>query len=211
MADDLVLPSVVQWDVPEDIDMMGEGADRTRGSAGAPAASPSAQVTPEDAAEGGENIHPQPTTRPPADEGDDVPDDPPAGRTIFGRWATIVPINGRAYCHFPDPAGPLQSLVLPPASQVHQRYKQALAFMKQQPTPSPEHSGQRSPPYLGLRPGFLSRGPRRDHSLDAAATQGHRCPLAPLVVRPEDPRTGPPASSGAAGATPTVPGGSLAE
>ena len=156
MADDLVLPSVIQWDVPEDIDMTGEVADRICGSAGAPAAGPSAHVTPEDAAEGGENINPQPPTCPPTDEGANSPNDPPAGRTIFGRWATIVPVDGRAYCHFPDPAGPLQALVLPPTSQVRQRYEQALAFMKQQPTPSPEHSGQRSHPYLGLHPGSVS-------------------------------------------------------
>jgi len=111
----------------------------------------------------------------------------------------------------PDPSGPLQSLVLPPASQVREHYEQALAFMRQQPVQRPERHGQRSPPYLGLRPGFLCAGPRYSHSLDAAAAQGHRCPLVPLVVRPDDPRTGPPASSGAAGPPPTVPGGSLDE
>jgi len=62
MADELVLPSVVEWDVPDIVDMDGEVAVRTTGSAGVPAAGPSGHATPEETAEGGENTNPQPTT-----------------------------------------------------------------------------------------------------------------------------------------------------
>jgi len=209
MADELALPSVVEWDAPEDIDMDGEVADRTRGSTGAPAAGPSAQATPREADEGEETINPRPTAHPPSDEEKGFPDDPPEGRTIFGRWATIVPIDGMAYCHLPDPSGPLQALVLPPASQVRQRYEQALAFMRQQPVWGTERRGQRTPPSPGPRLGLLPGGPGYSPSLDAAAAQGYRCPLAPLVVRSEHPGTRPPASPGAAGPQSHVSGGGI--
>jgi len=43
-----------------------------------------------------------------------------------------VPIGGTTYCQFDDATGPLRALVLPPASQVRERYAQAMAFMEQQ-------------------------------------------------------------------------------
>ena len=58
MADELVLPSIFEWDVPEELDMDGEVADRTGSSAGAPAASSSAHATLGGTAEDAENINP---------------------------------------------------------------------------------------------------------------------------------------------------------
>jgi len=43
-----------------------------------------------------------------------------------------VPIGGTIYCQFHDATGPLRALVLPSASQVRERYAQAMAFMRQQ-------------------------------------------------------------------------------
>jgi len=60
------------------------------------------------------------------------PDCPEETRVLFGRWASVVPVDGTPYCHFSDATGPLSALVLPSASQVRERYEQAMAFMKQQ-------------------------------------------------------------------------------
>jgi len=42
-----------------------------------------------------------------------------------------VPIGGVPYCHFSNMDGPPDRLVLPPVQQVHERYEQALAFVRQ--------------------------------------------------------------------------------
>jgi len=60
------------------------------------------------------------------------PDCPEEARVLFGRWASVVPVDGTPYCHFSDPAGPLHALVLPSASQVRERFQQAKAFVRQQ-------------------------------------------------------------------------------
>ena len=60
------------------------------------------------------------------------PDCPEETRVLFGRWASVVPVDGTPYCHFSDATGPLRALVLPSASQVRERYEQAMAFMRQQ-------------------------------------------------------------------------------
>jgi len=60
------------------------------------------------------------------------PDCPEEARVLFGRWASVVPVDGTPYCHFSDATGPLRALVLPSASQVRERYEQAMAFMRQQ-------------------------------------------------------------------------------
>ena len=46
MADELVLPNVVEWDAPEVVNMDGEVAVKTTGPAGVPAAGPVAHATP---------------------------------------------------------------------------------------------------------------------------------------------------------------------
>jgi len=51
---------------------------------------------------------------------------------IFGRWASVVPVSGTAYCQFDDATGPLHALVLPSALQARKRYAQAMAFMEPQ-------------------------------------------------------------------------------
>ena len=67
--------------------------------------------------------------KPPQDNLSDCPEETPV---LFGRWASVVPIGGTTYCQFDDATGPLRALVLPSASQVRERYAQAMAFMKQQ-------------------------------------------------------------------------------
>jgi len=46
------------------------------------------------------------------------PDCPEEARVLFGRWASVVPVDGTPYCQFSDVTGPLRALVLPSASQV---------------------------------------------------------------------------------------------
>ena len=67
--------------------------------------------------------------KPPQDNPSDCPEETPV---LFGRWASVVPIGGTTYCQFDDATGPLRALVLPSASQVRERYAQAMAFMRQQ-------------------------------------------------------------------------------
>ena len=116
MADELVLYCAVEWDIPDEFDMEGEVADVTSSSAGAPAVGPSPHATLGEAAEGSENVSPLPAARPAPEEGGTLPDELTERRTIFSRWASVVPIDGVPFCHFPSPSGPLQALVLLPAS-----------------------------------------------------------------------------------------------
>jgi len=67
--------------------------------------------------------------KPPQGNQSDCPEETPV---LVGRWASVVPVDGTAYCHFRDATGPLRALVLPSASQVRERYAQAMAFMRQQ-------------------------------------------------------------------------------
>ena len=67
--------------------------------------------------------------KPPQENPSDCPEETPV---IFGRWASVVPVGGTTYCQFDDATGPLRALVLPSASQVRERYAQAMAFMRQQ-------------------------------------------------------------------------------
>jgi len=67
--------------------------------------------------------------KPPQDNAPACPEETPV---IFGRWASVVPIGGTTYCQFDDATGLLRALVLPSASQVRERYAQAMAFMRQQ-------------------------------------------------------------------------------
>jgi len=75
--------------------------------------------------------HPTPPEgeKPPQDSLRDCPEE---DRVLFGRWASVEPMDGVAYLHFPLPVGPPCSLVLPPASQVRERLQHAIAFVKQQ-------------------------------------------------------------------------------
>jgi len=63
---------------------------------------------------------------------DNPPDCPEETLVLFGRWASVVPVDGTTYCQFDDATGPLRALVLPSASQVRERYAQVMAFMRQQ-------------------------------------------------------------------------------
>jgi len=74
-------------------------------------------------------IVPAPADSPPRQDSPWADDS--TGPVIFGRWAAVVPIGGVPFCHFSNIDGPPDRLVLPPAELVHERYQQALAFVRQ--------------------------------------------------------------------------------
>jgi len=177
-----------------------EVIDVASGPAGMPAVEPSPHPSPVGVVEGSETIDPPSTARPVPEEGGNPQDELVEKPIIFGRWASVVPVDGTPFCHFFNPSGPLQALVLPPASQVCQRYQQALAFMRYQ-------AGRGAVrPWPGLdTAGSTEHSPDRD----AVAAQGHRCPLMPLLVRLQCTEAQSPASPGATAPPPHVPDGGL--
>jgi len=61
--------------------------------------------------------------KPPQGNQPNCPEETPV---LFGRWASVVPVDGTTYCQFDDATGPLRALVLPSASQVRERYAQGI-------------------------------------------------------------------------------------
>ena len=72
---------------------------------------------------------PSENEKPPLDNDPDCPEETPV---IFGRWASVVPMDNTTYCQFSDVTGQPRAYMLPSASQARERYAQAMAFLGQQ-------------------------------------------------------------------------------